>query len=77
VGVIVKSATGNSADLVQTKNESNAVKFKVNSAGVPFVGTDAVVYVGSASYVALTDAISAVSAGIPAGTISPLLLSGM
>lgn len=77
VGVTITSATGNSSDLIQTKNESATVGFKVDYTGSPYVGSNAVLYVDSTAYADIYTAIAAVEAAIPAGSINPLLLAGM
>lgn len=76
VSLIIKSATGNSADLLQVKDESNNVGFKVTSAGTPYVGTAAVVYVGSTAYNAIDSRVSTLESS-SAGSLSPFLLAGM
>lgn len=77
VGLSVTSAVGTSADLLQTKNSSLSTKFRVDSTGQPFVDAKAVLYVDSTEYAAIYSAIAAVASEIPAGSINPLLLSGM
>lgn len=76
VTLIVKSATGNSADLLQAKDSSNNNGFRVDSLGVPYVGTNAVVYSGGTTYNNIDSRISALESA-SAGSLSPFLLAGM
>lgn len=77
IGVTITSANTNTSDLIQAKDSSAVTKFKVDYAGIPYVGSKAIVYVDSTEYTDIYNAIAAVEAAIPAGTINPLLLAGM
>jgi hypothetical protein len=58
IGLTTKAATGSTADLILTKDYLNASGFRVNSAGLPYVGTNAMLYVGSTEYTAITSGVT-------------------
>jgi len=73
VGLGLKTTSG-SANLLETTNAANVLRFNINFDGLPRVGTAAVVYVGSASHTALLDGIAA---GATGDLFNPFLLIGI
>lgn len=75
VAISISSASGNSANLFETKTSGGTTKFRVDSAGEPKVGSAEVLYVGSTTATSLQDQITAVSNAVK-GALNPLLLIG-
>lgn len=76
VGLVIRSSSGSSSNLVETRTSSNALGFRVDSAGLPYVGTQALVYVGGTAYTSLTTDVAA-AINVATVTVSPFLLAGM
>lgn len=76
VGIQITSASGNSSDLLLTKDSSNANKFRVDSAGLPKVGTAAILYEGSTEVTNLTNSIINTATAAASAGINPLMLIG-
>lgn len=78
VPLTVKQVSGNSSDLLQATDSSNNVGFKLNSIGLPYVGTYDVLYSGpgSTSYQTINTNIQANTDAIN-NSIVPLLFAGM
>lgn len=73
VGIAVKPAGGTS-DLVQTRSAANSLGFRVDYLGIPYVGNNAVVYVGSSAYNALLNGQGVDVSGL---LFNPFFLAGM
>lgn len=79
VGILLKASSG-TADLVQTKNPSGTLKFKVDVNGIPYVGTAPVLYLNSTEYNNLLSSINSAQGAAnaaSANSIHPFLLAGM
>jgi len=74
----VKQYSGNSSNLLESRDSSNNLNFNLNSTGLPYVSTYDVLYSGpgSTSYQALLTSIQANTDAIN-NAVSPLLLVGM
>ena len=78
VPINIKQYSGNSSNLLESRDSSNNLNFNLNSTGLPYVSTYDVLYSGpgSTSYQALLTSIQA-NADAITNLVSPLLLSGM
>jgi len=78
IPLTIKQYSGNSSNLLEARDSSNNLNFKLDSTGVPYVSTYDVLYSGpgSTSYQALLTSIQANVDAIN-NTVAPLLLAGM
>jgi hypothetical protein len=76
VGLVVKSASGNSANLLETRASDNTLGFRVDSNGVPYVGNKAILFVDNSAYADLSTNLQAVITAATT-TVSPFLLAGI
>lgn len=67
----------NGTNLVETYDYTNTLGFAVDGAGIPKVGAANVLYVGSADYLALQAALTAVTEVANGNPFNPFLLAGM
>lgn len=76
IGLVIRSSTTNTANLMETRTSSNVLGFRVDSNGVPYVGNKAMLYVDGTAYGDLSTSLAAV---ITAATtsLSPFLLAGI
>jgi hypothetical protein len=76
VGISARTTAG-SANLVETRNAANTLRFNVNFDGIPRVGTAEVLYVGGTAYTSLTTILTAVETIAKGNRFNPFLLAGM
>jgi hypothetical protein len=76
VGIAAKTAAG-TANLVETRNAANTLRFNVDFDGLPKVGTAEVLYVGGTAYTALTTVVNAIETIAKGNRFNPFLLAGM
>lgn len=76
VGLVVKSASGNSANLFEARSSSNTLGFRIDSNGVPYVGNKAILFVDGGAYSDLSTNLQAVITAATS-TVSPFLLAGI
>lgn len=76
VGISAKTTAG-SANLVETRNAANTLRFNVDFDGLPKVGNAEVLYVGGTAYTSLTTILTAVETIAKGNRFNPFLLAGM
>jgi hypothetical protein len=76
VGLVFKSASGNSANLFETRSSNNTLGFRVDASGTPYVGNKAILYVDNSAYSDLQTNLQAVITAATT-TVSPFLLAGI
>jgi hypothetical protein len=69
--------TAGSANLLETRNAANTLRFVVDYDGIPKVGTAAVLYVGSAAYTTLNTTATAANTTAQGNPFNPFLLAGI
>jgi hypothetical protein len=76
VGISARTTAG-SANLIETRNAANTLRFNVDFDGLPKVGTSEVLYVGGTSYNTLNTKLTAVETIAKGNRFDPFLLAGM
>jgi len=76
VGIAAKTTAGN-ANLIETRNAANTLRFNVDFDGLPKVGTAEVLYVGGTAYTNLTTVVNAIETIAKGNRFNPFLLAGM
>jgi hypothetical protein len=74
---IAAKTTAGSANLVETRNAANTLRFNVDFDGLPKVGTAEVLYVGGTAYTSLTTVVNAIETIAKGNRFNPFLLAGM
>lgn len=77
VGVAMKSSQGNLADLQQNVAPNNAMGFRTDYLGIPYVANNPILYTGNTEYTTIKDDIEALKAAVSRPTIDPFLLAGL
>jgi len=75
-GLSLKTTAG-SANLVETRNAANTLRFNINFDGLPKVGTANVLYVGSTEYNTLNTTANTANTTAQGNPFNPFLLAGM
>lgn len=76
VGLTLNTTAG-TANLFETKNAANTLRFNVNFDGIPKVGTANVLYVGSTDYNTLNTTATIANTTAQGNPFNPFLLAGM
>jgi hypothetical protein len=76
VGLTAKTTAG-TANLIETRNAANTLRFNVDFDGLPKVGTAEVLYVGGTAYTSLTTVVNAIETIAKGNRFNPFLLAGM
>lgn len=76
VGLALKTTAG-TANLVETRNAANTLRFNIDFDGLPKVGSAEVLYVGGTAYVALDTKLTSVETIAKGNRFNPFLLAGM
>jgi hypothetical protein len=76
VGISARTTAG-SANLIETRNAANTLRFNVDFDGLPKVGTSEVLYVGGTAYNTLNTKLTAVETIAKGNRFDPFLLAGM
>jgi uncharacterized membrane protein len=76
VGLAAKTTAG-TANLIETRNAANTLRFNVDFDGLPKVGTGEVLYVGGTAYTTLTTVVNAIETIAKGNRFNPFLLAGM
>jgi hypothetical protein len=78
-GTVAISArtTAGSANILETRNAANTLRFNVDFDGLPKVGTAEVLYVGGTAYTSLTTVVNAIETIAKGNRFNPFLLAGM
>jgi len=76
VAISAKTTAG-SANLIETRNAANTLRFTVDFDGIPKVGSSEVLYVGGTAYTSLTATVAAVETIAKGNRFNPFLLAGM
>jgi hypothetical protein len=76
VAISAKTTAG-SANLIETRNAANTLRFNVDFDGLPKVGTAEVLYVGGTAYNTLNTKVTAVETIAKGNRFDPFLLAGM
>ncbi len=76
VGLAAKTTAG-TANLIETRNAANTLRFNVDFDGLPKVGTGEVLYVGGTAYTNLTTVVTAIETIAKGNRFNPFLLAGM
>jgi hypothetical protein len=76
VGLSARTTAG-TANLIETRNAANTLRFNVDFDGLPKVGTSEVLYVGGTAYTSLTTLLTAVETIAKGNRFNPFLLAGM
>jgi hypothetical protein len=78
-GTVAISArtTAGSANILETRNAANTLRFNVDFDGLPKVGTSEVLYVGGTAYTSLTTVVNAIETIAKGNRFNPFLLAGM
>lgn len=76
VGISAKTTAG-SANILETRNAANTLRFNVDFDGLPKVGTAEVLYVGGTAYTSLTTVVNAIETIAKGNRFNPFLLAGM
>jgi hypothetical protein len=76
VGLAARTTAG-AANLIETRNAANTLRFNVDFDGLPKVGTAEVLYVGGTAYTSLTTVVTAIETIAKGNRFNPFLLAGM
>lgn len=76
IGMSLRTTAG-SANLLETRNAANSLRFNVNFDGIPKVDSANVLYVGSADYVTLNTLATTANNTSQGNPFNPFLLAGM
>jgi hypothetical protein len=76
VGLTARTTAG-AANLIETRNAANTLRFNVDFDGLPKVGTAEVLYVGGTAYTNLTTVVNAIETIAKGNRFNPFLLAGM
>jgi len=76
VGLAAKTTAG-TANLIETRNAANTLRFNVDFDGLPKVGAGEVLYVGGTAYTNLTTVVTAIETIAKGNRFNPFLLAGM
>ena len=74
---IAAKTTAGSANIIETRNAANTLRFNVDFDGLPKVGTAEVLYVGGTAYTSLTTVVNAIETIAKGNRFNPFLLAGM
>lgn len=76
VGISVKTTAG-TANLVETRNSANTLRFNVDYDGVAKMGTQPLVYLNGPNWNTITSGIAAAQAAAQVAPFNPFLLAGL
>jgi hypothetical protein len=76
IGLVARTTAG-TANLIETRNAANTLRFNIDFDGLPKVGTAEVLYVGGTAYNTLNTKLTSVETIAKGNRFDPFLLAGM